>query len=154
MISGAQVVENPLPVSKFIANITGVNPFVVTKYKAPKSEVGVRILESGGQTIPVKHAGAHKGYEFSMTIIIPATGNQRTFLWKKHKAVLTRDKALYSFDMSITHLGPDDQPSIEYTHDNAWIKSMDPEELDGTKHDDNMTWKLEMVCDDFDQEER
>jgi hypothetical protein len=56
--------------------------------------------------------------------------------------------------MSIIHLGPDDQPSLEYTHDNAWIKSMEPEELDGTKHDDNMTWKLEMVCDDFDQEER
>ncbi|MFA6198737.1 MAG: hypothetical protein WC734_06350 [Patescibacteria group bacterium] len=89
-----------------------------------------------------------------MTIIIPATGTQRTFLWNKHKAVLTRDKSLYSFDMSVTHLGPDDEPSLEYTHDNAWIKSMDPEELDGTKHDDNMTWKLELVCDDFDQVER
>ena len=154
MISGAQIVENPLPVSKFIANITGVNPFVVTKFKAPKSEVGKRTLESGGQTIPVKHAGSHKGYEFSMTIIIPATGPQRTFLWKKHKSVLGRNKAEYSFDMSVTHLGPDDQPSIEYTFDNAWIWSMDPEELDGSKHEDNMSWKLELCCDDFDQEER
>jgi len=83
MISGAQVFENPLPVSKFICNITGVDPFAVTKFKPPKSEVGKRVVESGGQTIPVKHAGAHKGYEFTMTIIIPETGEQRTFVWKK-----------------------------------------------------------------------
>ena len=154
MISAATTVENPLGVSKFIANITGLDPYVVTQYKPPKSEVGRRDLRSGGQTIPVKHPGDHKGYEFTMTVIVPSVGPQRTFLWKKHKATLTRNKREAAFDMSVTHLGPNDEPSVEYVHEAAQIYGFELSELDSTKDSDNMTIKLELMCDDFDMEER
>lgn len=155
MISAATTVENPLPLSKFICNITGLDPYVVTMFKPPKFEVGRRDIRSGGQTVPVKHTGDHKGYEFSMTVIVPAVGDQRTFLWKKAKSTLTRNKSEYSFDMSVTHLGPNDEPSIEYEFENAWIWSYDPSELDTKKDSDNeMTIKLELCCDDFEIVER
>ena len=145
MISAATTVENPLPLSKFIANITGLDPYVVTMFKPPKFEVGRRDIRSGGQTVPVKHTGDHKGYEFSMTVIVPAVGDQRTFLWKKAKSTLTRNKSEYSFDMSVTHLGPNDEPAIEYEFENAWIWSYDPAELDTKKDSDNeMKNKLEL----------
>jgi hypothetical protein len=153
-ISAATTVENPLPVSKFRANITGLDPYVIINYKPPVSEVGKRDLRSGGQTIPVKHVGDHKGYEFSMTVIVPAAGDQRTFLWKKHKACLTRNKKEAAFDMSVTHLGPNDEPSIEYEHEAAQISKFELSELDSTKDSDNMTIKLELMCDNFDMVER
>ena len=153
-ISAATTVENPLPVSKFICRITGLDPYVVTNYKPPVSEVGKRDVRSGGQTIPVKHVGDHKGFEFSMTVVVPATGDQRTFLWKKHKACLTRNKKKAAFDMSVTHLGPNDDPAIEYEHENAQIWKFELAELDTHKDSDNMTIKLELMCDDFDIVER
>ena len=53
--------------------------------------------------------------------------------------------------MTVTVLGPDDNPVVAHVFEDAWIRKMDPGELDASNEKDALTIKCDCSCSMYDQ---
>lgn len=115
----------------FRFEVNGYDTFLVQKCKLPGIEFEVVEIAGGGQTYAIKQAGGGKVTEWSAETIIPASGDARLFWSQWADLVATRDPLKYYRDITVTLLGPDDEPIMMWTLQDAWpSKPLEYEEFD------------------------
>lgn len=149
MITEAKSVGNALLGYPFRVSMNGMSPFYVQKCKLPNVEFEVIEVNGGGQTLAVKQVGGEKVTEWTIEGIMGATGEVRTFLEERRKLQRTRDSNQYYFDVTVTLLGPNDEPNHIWDIEDAWFsKPQEWDEFDASDKKKLATWKATLQCND------
>ncbi len=152
-ISGARQIKNVATADSWMLEVTGFNPFLVHKVKLPKKEFEIIERKGGGQTIPVQQSGPIKALKWSFEAWIPTVGEERAFLWNWNEECKTRDTTKTYKDVTITLIGPNDDPIMRWRIEDAMLPVLEYEEFESSADNKKLlNIKCECTCNDVLQE--
>jgi hypothetical protein len=129
-ITDAQQIKNALQSWPFRLEFNGYSSIFFAKAKLPKRAFETQEYSGGGQTLAVKQAGGEKIETLSFEAIVSAAGSDRSFWDEWGALVRTRDTSKYYKDGTLTMLGPNDDPSMIWDLQDAWLKEHEYEDFD------------------------
>jgi hypothetical protein len=129
----AKELTNKLLSDEFIVEINGYSSVFVAKCDLPKDSNEIVKIRGAGMERPKYLAGSREIDTIKMEVYLPATGALRTFFHEWKALNDTHDPAQYYRDMTITQKGANNNASIVWSVEDAWVADIENPKLDASE---------------------